>query len=664
MEQHPNLFLAAETLALSIFAVGILAHIGFWLQGSLSRTNAGTPGARLYFLIGSLGSVILSRGFFRLFSRDVVLGKTLLPRDPTRWPMHFPLALGFCILFFIGSLGNQFTDWGLINLDKDRPWFAFVNDAAGLLLLFGLLLALHRRYLLKLPYLRTFLDDRVLITLLLVSLVSGYVVEALRLSSGGLDSRASFVGSRVATLFSAGEASKDLHMYVWWFHALVSLTFFAYIPYSKAFHVFVTPLTLLLNSLDHKDSFVSIDPSGNTPNFTVKQLIEFSGCTSCGECIRVCETYKNREVDAIAPLIKLKEMKSNLLNKYAPAWASRLLGGKKYSEEDLFTLSEAAFRCTLCGYCTKVCPSRIDLQNMWYSIRQEYSTGAGKFPKGFGHIKDGVDSEGNIFNYPNVERSLWVDFLDVDPPSHYEEGLQKSKAKVLYYVGCVSSFSPLAQDIPQAFASLLIRAGVDFTILGAGEICCGFPLKAAGMKGPLVGLRTHNINKLKEIGADTVIFNCPSCYMTWNVEYSPFLENITLKHSTQFLKELLVEGKLSLKKNGIKVTYHDPCDLGRNSGIYESPREVLRSIPGIDFREIRDNRSNSICCGGGGVLEAADPNMASEISYKTYQKFLDTGAEVLVVACPQCKRMFQGAQKHLNGKMKVMDITELLLTSI
>ncbi len=662
MEQYPRLFVAVEILSISIFLIGILAHLSFWFKGALTRTKEGSFKEKLGFLTGTLYNAIFARASLRLLFRNIILETTLLRRDPTRWPMHFPLALGFCILFFIGSLGDQLTDWGLLNIQKDTPWFAFVNDAAGMLLLFGLLLAIHRRYLLKLPYLKTFLDDKVLVILLLVSLLTGYVVEGLRLLSTGLDSRASFVGASLAGVLSPLSSNWDSsYLYIWWLHALVSLAFFSYIPFSRAFHLFTTPLTLLVNSLDHKQSFISIDPNGKTPNFTVKQLLEFSGCTRCGECLRVCETYKDREVDPIAPAIKLKEMKDHLLHKYGPAWASSVLGGKRFSDEDLSTLSEAAFRCTLCGYCTQVCPSRIDLQNMWYSIRQEYSTGVGKYPKGFQHIKDGVASEGNIFNYPNVERALWVDFLEEEPP---HGGLQKPKAEVLYYVGCVSSFSPLAQDIPQAFAALLIKAGVDFTILGPKETCCGFPLKAAGMKAQMEELRNQNIERLKQLGAHTVIFNCPSCFMTWNSEYLPFLDGVTLKHSTEFLKELLVQGRLKLRKKDLKVTYHDPCDLGRNSGVYEPPREVLSAVPGIDFREIPDNRSNSICCGGGGVLEAADINMASEISYRTYQKFADTGAEALIVACPQCKPMFQGAKKHLKAKMQVMDITELLLKSI
>ncbi|HLA37335.1 MAG TPA: (Fe-S)-binding protein [Candidatus Brocadiales bacterium] len=450
------------------------------------------------------------------------------------------------------------------------------------------------------------------------------------------------------------------HLLVWWFHAIVSLTFFCYIPYSRLFHLFGTSLTLLINSQDRKADLVGADPSVTVPNFTIKQLIELSGCTRCGECLKVCETYKDRTVDPIAPAIKLKESREHLLHKYGPGWASSLLGGRNCSQQDLSTMSEAAFRCTLCGHCTQVCPSKIDLQGIWYSLRQECSTALGLHPKGFKLLKEGVIKEGNIFSYPNVDRALWVDFVGDLPP----EGIKKPRAKVMYFVGCVSSFSPLAQDVPQTFASLLIKAGVDFTILGPDECCCGFPLMAAGMKEQMLGLIKYNTEKVRTLGADTIIFNCPSCYMTWRQEYSPHLPGVSMKHSTEFLLELIREGRLRLnppQQDTLKVTYHDPCDLGRNQGVYEAPREVLHSIPGLEFRESRNQRERAICCGGGGVLESADPKMATDISYKTYDSFRETGAQALVTACPQCKRMFQGARKHLHGPMEVMDITELLL---
>jgi heterodisulfide reductase subunit D len=668
--EHPRYFYLIEILALFIFYFGLFANLAFWLKGGLSRTKEGTGLEKFRYLFGTLFKIIFSKGFLRLLSLDVLLQRTLTREDPTRWPMHFPLFLGFCVLFFIGSLGDQMSQWGWVELDKDTRWFAFTNDLAGLFLLVGLLLALHRRYVLKLPYLKTFFEDKLVVTLLLISLVSGYLVEGLRLLSthSHIESNASFVGVAVAGTFSRGvlqytPTSLDwsaTYLWVWWFHALVSFAFFCYIPYSRLFHLFGTSLTLLLNSRNNKASLLGVDPSGEVPNFTLKQLIELSGCTRCGECLRVCETYKDREVDPIAPAIKLKEARSHLLHKYGPGWASKLLGGKNLSQQDLSTLSEATFRCTLCGYCTHVCPSRIDLQGIWYSLRQEYSTGVGLYPKGFVHLREGVAKEGNIFSYPNVDRALWVDFAQGLPP----EGIQKPRAKVMYFVGCVSSFSPLAQDVPQAFASLLTRAGVDFTILGPEECCCGFPLMVAGMKERMLGLIKHNTDRVKALGADTIVFNCPSCYLTWKQEYSPLLPGVSMKHSTEFLLELMKEGRFKLqpsKTGDLKVTYHDPCDLGRNQGIYDPPREVLHSIPGLEFIESRNKKARAICCGGGGVLESADPKMAADISYRTYDSFRETGTQTLVTACPQCKRMFQGARKHLHGPMEVMDITELLL---
>lgn len=664
--EYSRYFSLIEILALFVFFFGLWANLSFWLKGGLSRTKNGAGGEKLFHLLGTLLKTVFQKNFLKLLSRDIFFQRTLTKEDPTRWAMHFPLFLGFCVLFFIGSLGDQMAQWGWVELDKDARWFAFTNDLAGIVLLVGLLLALHRRYILKLPYLKTFFEDKVVVVLLFISLISGYVVEGLRLLSihSHIDSNASFIGVILAGAFSPLRLDwPNAHFWLWWFHALVSLAFFCYIPYSRLFHLFGTSLTLLLNSQDLKANFVGADPSGTVPNFTLKQLIELSGCTWCGECLRVCETYKERTVDPIAPAIKLKEARSHLLHKYGPSWASKLLGGRDFSQQDLSTLSEATFRCTLCGYCTHVCPSRIDLQGVWYSLRQEYSTGVGLYPKGFKHLKEGVAKEGNIFSYPNVDRALWVDFAQNLP----SEGIQKARARVMYFVGCVSSFSPLAQDVPQSFTSLLTKAGVDFTILGPEECCCGFPLMAAGMKEQMLGLIKHNTEKVKAIGADTIIFNCPSCYMTWRQEYSPFLPGVSMKHSTEFLLELMKEDKLRVnppQKNSLKVTYHDPCDLGRNQGVYEPPREILNSIPGLEFSESRNRKARAICCGGGGVLESADPKMAADISYRTYDSFLETGAQALITACPQCKRMFQGARKYLHGPMEVMDITELLLKCI
>jgi heterodisulfide reductase subunit D len=241
-----------------------------------------------------------------------------------------------------------------------------------------------------------------------------------------------------------------------------------------------------------------------------------------------------------------------------------------------------------------------------------------------------------------------------------EDGYQRPTAEVVYFVGCVASFSPAVQSIPEAFVQVLTRAGVDFTILGEREHCCGFPLIAAGMREEAEALKQHNVQTIKDTGAKTVVFTCPSCYHTWLREYSASLPGIELVHSTQYLVRLIDQGRLPLKESGLRVTFHDPCDLGRNSGEYEAPREVLRRLPGTDFVEIGANRAQGLCCGGGGDLEIIEPALAGTMAVETLDAFQSTGAEVLVTACQQCKRSFQAARDKQGASIGIMDIAELI----
>jgi heterodisulfide reductase subunit D len=665
-------FRALEIIALTVFGFGVLANFWFWFKGSLSRTSGGNIPAKLAYLIKALCRAFRPSTFFRIAFPEIFLQRKLTKEDVSRWIMHFSVFVGFCILFFIGSLGNYLADLGLISLKKDTPWFAFINDLAGILLLFGLLILILRRFILKFSFLKTFLDDKIIVITLLVSLASGYFAEGFRLLAEGVDleTNASFIGVQLARIFSPLNLEwQTVHNSSWWFHAVVSLGLVAYIPYSKLFHIFATPLIILINSTMKANELTGIPPADKKiPNLTVKQLIELSACMRCGACLRVCETYKMRSVDPIAPALKLKDFRAYLLTKYLPGWIAKILGGKTFEGEKqdpqtgfspLKTFAEGAYRCTTCGHCTVVCPAKIDLVSLWQSIREELADKK-LYPKGFELMQEAIATERNVVNYPNVERSMWVDFMD-NPP---EDGFIKPKAKVVYYVGCMSSFSPAIQAIPQTYCKLLLKAGIDFTIMGSEEWCCGFPLVAAGMKSQMAVLKEHNIKKVKEIGADTIVFNCPSCSLTWIKEYAPELKGVRLMHSTVYLEELLREKKLQPKHTPLVVTYHDPCDLGRNYGIYDAPRNVIKSIPGVELREIKCTRETAVCCGGGGDLQITDDPLATEIAVSSYNKLSGTGADAIITACPQCTRMFITAKTKVKGKAEVLDILQLVLKAV
>jgi heterodisulfide reductase subunit D len=325
------------------------------------------------------------------------------------------------------------------------------------------------------------------------------------------------------------------------------------------------------------------------------------------------------------------------------------------ADGELEDLSADIFRCTLCSRCVAACPVGIDLRELWLSAREEMIE-RGHYPRKLDQVRRAIAEQHNVVNYPNEERSQWVDYM-ADPPA---DGYQRPRADIVYFIGCIASFSPAAQSIPEAFVQVLTKAGVDFTILGEREHCCGFPLIAAGMPEEAEALKRHNVEMIREVGAKTVVFTCPSCYLTWRTEYRSSLPDVEMVHAAQFIARLIKEGKLHLKSSGLKLTYHDPCDLGRNAGEFDAPRSVLRSVPDGKFVEAQPNRDRGLCCGGGGDLEISDPNLASSMAARSLGAFEATGADVLITACQQCKRMFQAAKEKQGARIGILDLTELV----
>jgi heterodisulfide reductase subunit D len=272
-------------------------------------------------------------------------------------------------------------------------------------------------------------------------------------------------------------------------------------------------------------------------------------------------------------------------------------------------------------------------------------------------MKTNILESYNVSGDENEERTEWLEFLDELPDHQY----QKEKAQVAFFVGCVASFFPLVQKIPLAFVEILSKAEVDFTLLGGEEWCCGFPLIGAGMRKEAEVLIQHNLEAVKKKGVERVVFACPSCYHTWMEEYKTDIE---IFHSTQFIKKLIDEGKIKFKEKKMKVTYHDPCDLGRASGVYEAPREILRAIPGVALVEMADNREQCKCCGGGGNLEMVDPELSAALAQAKIDQVQATGADTVITACQQCVRTILTTARRKEIPINAMDITEFVLRNM
>jgi heterodisulfide reductase subunit D len=200
--------------------------------------------------------------------------------------------------------------------------------------------------------------------------------------------------------------------------------------------------------------------------------------------------------------------------------------------------------------------------------------------------------------------------------------------------------------------------------MGEGEVCCGFPLLAAGMHEQAQAVIERNLKHVRAIGATSIVFNCPACRMMWREEYAPHLPGVRLLHSTELLAELTAAKRLPMKEVKHIVTYHDPCDLARNGGVYEAPREVLAAIPGVQLIEIHDRRERGLCCGGGGDLEMVDPALSGNVAAKTAGKLAATGAQTIVTACPQCVRTLTLGAEQTTPNIAVKDIVELLAEAL
>jgi len=385
-------------------------------------------------------------------------------------------------------------------------------------------------------------------------------------------------------------------------------------------------------------------------NYSVTEILQVQACTHCLGCAAVCPAVCGSLDGKLSADYRLKTL-DRLLKTRTGFWG-KLFGKKELTEDELRAFSETVFRCTLCGSCRQMCPSGIDLTQLWHALRRDL-VASDAYPEKIDMIRENLDSSHNVFGEDNEERADWVEDIPDAPDHNYI----KDRAEVVYFTGCVSSFFPLAQQIPTALVDILDAARIDVTLLGEDEWCCGFPMLAAGLRDRLDDHIAHNIEAVRAKESRHVVFACPSCYQMWREHYPRDFE---IYHVTQYLEQLVSKGQLQLEAVDLPVTYHDPCDLGRGSREYEAPRRLISAIPGVRLVEMVHNRENCLCCGGGGNLEMFDSDLSGEIAKAKIDEAMATGAKAVVTACQQCVRVMTTYVRRNNIEFDVMDIVQLV----
>ncbi|MFH1624634.1 MAG: (Fe-S)-binding protein [Pseudomonadota bacterium] len=319
--------------------------------------------------------------------------------------------------------------------------------------------------------------------------------------------------------------------------------------------------------------------------------------------------------------------------------------------------SEDIWRCTTCGRCPQQCPRDVKQIESGVSLRR-IATEYGVFPapvKPIRTVSASLIGEGNPIGEEREKRADWAEGLSVKT---FTEGME-----VLYFPGCYLSYDPRLRKVARATANILNKAGVDFGILGAKENCCGESIRKTGDEKLFKRLARENIKTFIDNGVKKILVSSPHCYHTFKNEYPEFMVNFEVVHISQCLFDLIHEGRLELTRSyGKRVTYHDPCYLGRHNGIYEEPREVLRKIPGLDLIEMPESRVDSLCCGGGGGRIWMETPKGERFSDLRLEQAMGVGAEVLVTSCPYCITNFEDSRLNREDSeaTEIKDITEII----
>ncbi len=374
---------------------------------------------------------------------------------------------------------------------------------------------------------------------------------------------------------------------------------------------------------------------------------ELAQCQMCGYCIDVCEAHRQTPWESVTARGKIYYL--NQLDKTGFGAMDTLLRRKVTLSPEFV---DAVYKCTGCGNCEEVCHAKIELVALWEKVRKWLADeGVAPLPV-HKKLEKSIIANGNPYGEPKKKRDAWWP----------EEVPRTTPPQAIFFAGCTGSYR--MQNIPKAAVTILDRAGVTVNCLGENEVCCTSPLLRTGINMQTLEASKEVVSKADALGAKDMVMSCSGCYKTVSSNYVEYYgkPGQNVYHITQYVDKLIANRKLPLNNEfKAKVTYHDPCHLGRHSKVFEEPRNILKKIKGVEFVEMERNRENSRCCGAGGGYKSAFNDFAVNIAAERIRDAEAVGAEVIATACPFCVlNLKQGAAK-IKSKVKVMDITEILL---
>jgi Fe-S oxidoreductase len=664
------------TIKSIIFVIILLAALGiFWfsLKRMISFISLGKPEHRFDHIGKRLKKTL-----------QVAVGQSKLFREPVAGLMHALIFWGFCVLLttILEAIGEGiYPEFSFRFLGSLYKPLVFCQELFAGLVIIGVTIALFRRYVSRPKRLQvdrhSQLHATIILCTILLIMMSMLGQNATRLLING-NTEERIISSFLVPLLTSQDASinRILFEVYWWFHIVLVLVFLNYLPYSKHAHILTSVPNVFLSSLQPKGAIKPIDLEAegvekfgavDIDDLTWKQLLDGFTCTECGRCSASCPANTTGKILSPKKIMmdlrqrtveKGKILVSSVKTETLAEGENSLLGNTLLHN---YIKLEELFACTTCRSCEQECPVNNEHVQTIIDLRRSLVLMESNFPQEVQVVFKNLEANSSPWAFPASARVDWADGLNIPLMS------LSNDVEILFWVGCAGAYDARYIKVTQAFAKLMQKAGVKYAILGTEEKCTGDSARRIGNEYLAQMLMKDNISTLNKYQVKTIVTTCPHCFNTLKNEYPQFGGHYNVVHHTEFLNKLLDEGKLKVEKEEVaKVTFHDSCYLGRYNDIYNQPRHILESIPGLKTVEMERSYSKGFCCGAGGGRMWMEEHEGKRVNVERTEEALALNVDFIGTACPFCMTMIEDGVKDKEAaeRVKVKDVAEILLNAV